>query len=310
MSETAINVAGLILSVVGTLALIPTLYVGVSYNLPARKYEKLRELYTETNDLFHEVSEGGLLPDTGVVRSIQRHLDKCRYKMDRLRADVYSATTFKRRCRALYDGLLWKIFDVHNEVHRVRALILSTSEKERERLEDLKAQEYLLGDSGVNSKYRADAKAELSYTFPTRPPPIHSNVAVSRILSVERNTPLEVVTVVDNRRHTDGPCLIGRESSSVSSAPLSLPSNEFPYCEAHFPSNLISEETSLSQPFGLDTPTVIDTATPAFAFATLSAPPNDRNIASGTSQALHLAQVHDHLLLAAQLIQQIQEKEL
>ncbi|KAI0077833.1 hypothetical protein K474DRAFT_1040316 [Panus rudis PR-1116 ss-1] len=207
MSEVGFDASGL---VVGLLSLMPLSYGIIHYNLPRRKFRKLSKEFNETRDFFHEVSEEGLLPDPAFVTKIRERLDNCYVEIEGYRAETRHIGT------------------KHEEVKDIRAQIISTSEKERQRLSELRRKQ---GDRSVFSARKSsdfDAfrdlhQEKLDCALPKRPSSIHNDLVLPRMVSVRRQPTLGADTMCEEKAPVDNLFLDREDDFAVAAYPEAIP---------------------------------------------------------------------------------------
>ncbi|KAI0049757.1 hypothetical protein FA95DRAFT_796373 [Auriscalpium vulgare] len=128
-----IEMFGLIAGVLSTIALFLTL---IRLYLPSVRMRELDAVMEETEALFHDAQEQGLLVDKKFVSQTDVHLASLRRSVFFMRTQVYSARTPWQQAMKMLTGLSYKIGVVHDEVKDVRAVISSTSADMRNKLEE------------------------------------------------------------------------------------------------------------------------------------------------------------------------------
>ncbi|KAI0077825.1 hypothetical protein K474DRAFT_1661244 [Panus rudis PR-1116 ss-1] len=199
-SGNDLDIVSLVIGVIGLITIVPLVYKLISSNFPSRRYEKLRKDYYETVDFFEQVTEEGLLPDQTFVAIIRMQLDDCHDNMEDIRSQTYLAATFVEQFRALCRGLSRRINHECSEVQKIRSKIVSTSEKERERLAELKRKR---GDRSIFCARKSSDfnefgdlhRGDFECALPKRPSSIHNDLVFPRVISVRRQSTLVEDTV-------------------------------------------------------------------------------------------------------------------
>ncbi|TFY59642.1 hypothetical protein EVG20_g7710 [Dentipellis fragilis] len=96
--------------------------------------EELDGLLTETETLFHDAQEEGLLTSSRFVEQTRESLANFHNNAITIRAQVHSATSLSAQCLEMLKGLSQKISTISKQVKTVRAKISTTSASEKERL--------------------------------------------------------------------------------------------------------------------------------------------------------------------------------
>ncbi|KAH8103563.1 hypothetical protein BXZ70DRAFT_926316 [Cristinia sonorae] len=128
------EVLGLILSIVGVLAIIPQVFSFVSSYLPEYKLNQLDATLKDAAALLEWAIQDGLIQDSSFVKVTQRSLHRFRERTESLRASVLSASGFYKQFHAAFiGGLSTKIDRTCREVKDVRARIVTTSDEARQK---------------------------------------------------------------------------------------------------------------------------------------------------------------------------------
>ncbi|KAI0077841.1 hypothetical protein K474DRAFT_1041162 [Panus rudis PR-1116 ss-1] len=315
MSDTSLNISGLVFSIIGLVSVFPLGYALISYHLPCRKFEKLKNEYNATLDFFDKVIEEGLLPDPHFVANIRRQLNNCREDMAELRAETYVASSFKEQCVAMYNGLSHKINDRRREVLDINAQVISTSEKERQRIEELKLKHgdrsiYGVTENAQLADFDELYRGKLDFALPSRPSSIHNDVAVPVLRSVRRHS-ADILDVAGARKVSLDALHLGMEEpNTVYLEPLSLHPTALSALKETGPisrgDTLYYESRATENPFAVDAATLTSPPAtppvPALGLSTIT-PPEDL-------RASQLALLQQHLLSATYLFQELHGKQL
>ncbi|KAA1476521.1 hypothetical protein DENSPDRAFT_516836 [Dentipellis sp. KUC8613] len=156
-SSNAIDIFGLITGILSTLAIMAHL---IRMFLPSVKMQELDELLTETDTLFYDAREQGLLTEQSFVRQTQEQLNVLRYRALCLRSNVHSATTGLQQCVAMAKGLSLRIVMMCKEVKIVRARISTTSVEEKMRLQESASRACDTPETPMHSSNSADNTAQ------------------------------------------------------------------------------------------------------------------------------------------------------
>ncbi|KAI0049759.1 hypothetical protein FA95DRAFT_1556451 [Auriscalpium vulgare] len=128
-----VEMFGLVAGVLSTIALIFTL---LRFYLPSARMRELDTLMEETESLFHDAQEQGLLIDPAFVSKTRSRIASLRHNVFFLRNQVYSARTVRQQTMEMLKGLSLKIGFTCEDVKVVRATISSTSAEQRKKLEE------------------------------------------------------------------------------------------------------------------------------------------------------------------------------
>ncbi|KAA1476519.1 hypothetical protein DENSPDRAFT_843511 [Dentipellis sp. KUC8613] len=129
--SSAIDIFGLVSGIISIIAL---LIHAVRSHLPAVKMEELDGLLMETESLFHDAQEQGLLKSSRFVEQTKESLENFQNSAMAIRAQVHSATSLSAQFLEMLKGLSKRISTVSKQVKTVRAKISTTSAREKERL--------------------------------------------------------------------------------------------------------------------------------------------------------------------------------
>ncbi|KAI0077827.1 hypothetical protein K474DRAFT_1661246 [Panus rudis PR-1116 ss-1] len=300
-------------------ALIPLGYRGLTRQFPARKFKELNKEFNETRDYFHTVLEEGLLPHAFVQRC-RTQLDDWHLDVERLRADACSAVTFREQCVALYNGLSRKIDWRRREVADLQATIVSTSEKQRQRLAEQRRK--LGGRSifGVRKSSELEMFRDLYYgkfdvSLPNQPSSIHNDIAISRVASVRRHSDLVADTVGKQPFSVDKFFLDGNQDpATMFSEPTPIPSSRPTISET--PASLPIQANALAL-HPATSSSIIDacaaakadkhvSSTPSSLSANTLTPSDPEEVAALVSQ---LGALQQQLNAVTYLAQQVQERQ-
>ncbi|KAI0077837.1 hypothetical protein K474DRAFT_1661256 [Panus rudis PR-1116 ss-1] len=287
---------------IGVLTVVPGLYALLSYNLPSRRFKVLRKDFNETSELFEKVTEEGLLPEPEYVREVRQSLDTCHALLESYREKVYRAASLVHQCQELYGGLSRMINATCDDVRKIRANIVSKSNKERKRLEELHRSHNLSNPFGPTDVHEFGAYSQIiDCTFPARPSPIHSDVAVPLLRSVRRHS-TEVSSLFSEQHSSTKELFLGQttDPNIVFAEPASFIPVPTPNMTKTSPAAPTTHVALNPQQVLEPDSTIIGVATTNHADRPISRQyfPS----ASDTSKLSQLAILHQNLLSAAQAI--------
>ncbi|THH04861.1 hypothetical protein EW146_g10060 [Bondarzewia mesenterica] len=130
---SGIEYFGLVSGIVSMLALTAG---AISWHLPSAKLQELDATLEETETLFRDAQEQGLLMDPAFVEITQRHLSALRDRTIIVRGNVHAATTFFKQCKEMFKGLSLTISFICKDVKILRSVISTSSAEARLRLRE------------------------------------------------------------------------------------------------------------------------------------------------------------------------------
>ncbi|KAI0077835.1 hypothetical protein K474DRAFT_1707016 [Panus rudis PR-1116 ss-1] len=179
-SSLVFDILGIILGLVGAIGLFPIVQSFIRCRLPTQKFKELDDTLTETYSLLHSVEEEGLLPNPAWAEEVKRRLAGYRRQTEEYRSTVYCATTCKGQLALWFQGVSRKISEKNTDVMEVRATIMSTSQKERERREVINEEE--------NLQFRR-ISSPVQIPHIASPPKTHVSLKAAAIFDTRRYTP-------------------------------------------------------------------------------------------------------------------------
>ncbi|GBE85428.1 hypothetical protein SCP_0706150 [Sparassis crispa] len=138
MAESGVDVFGFFSNVLSLLAFLGPLLGVIYFYLPSCRQKCLDELLCETEGMWRTAHEEGLFVDPTFetfLGTTERNLALFRSQASDLRTETYSATTVYHQLKGAVTGLSLRIVYLCEHVKKLRATILSTTTKERKKLE-------------------------------------------------------------------------------------------------------------------------------------------------------------------------------
>ncbi|THH13161.1 hypothetical protein EW146_g7038 [Bondarzewia mesenterica] len=171
-------------------------------NLPSRKMKELDAAFGETEYLFRDAQEQGLLRNAAFVECIENRLSSLRDSTVIVRSKVHSATTTLKQCIEMVKGLSTKISFLCRDVKNLRADISTSMAEEKLRLQQGNIPPSMsitnTGDLGDVVCDVAEDDATVCSTEATEDEPIGS-CSLHKIDSPGRKTDTVIVCVAPNR---------------------------------------------------------------------------------------------------------------
>ncbi|CCM03475.1 uncharacterized protein FIBRA_05608 [Fibroporia radiculosa] len=133
-SGAAYNIWGAVTGAAGLAATLPMVFTAIHNQLPSAKMKVLDEILSETRSLLTSVAEEGLFSDVTFVASIEHRLSNLQCRAERYREETYCATTLTKQFKEMLTGLSRRISFLCKEVKKIRAVVVTTTARERERL--------------------------------------------------------------------------------------------------------------------------------------------------------------------------------
>ncbi|EPQ58921.1 hypothetical protein GLOTRDRAFT_135928 [Gloeophyllum trabeum ATCC 11539] len=121
--------------VTGAVSFVVLMITGSRTLLPSVKIKQLDEILDDTEKTLRSVVEDGFINDQRVVRMMYQSLTSIQKRSRHLRARTKCATSLWKEWHEFFQGLSRTIVGCIEEAKDLRALVISTSEEERRRLE-------------------------------------------------------------------------------------------------------------------------------------------------------------------------------
>ncbi|TFY54582.1 hypothetical protein EVG20_g9648 [Dentipellis fragilis] len=156
--SSGMDIFGLVSGIISIMAL---LVHAIRIHLPSAKMEELDGLLIETENLFHDAQEQGLLKDSEFVQQTKQSLANFQNNALSIRSQVHSATSLFAQFLEMFKGLSMKISTILKQVKTVRAKISTTSAREKERLQEMDSRALLnvettAGNEGAHADVDSD----------------------------------------------------------------------------------------------------------------------------------------------------------
>ncbi|KAF8555596.1 hypothetical protein OG21DRAFT_843622 [Imleria badia] len=128
------SIFGFIVAAISLLAFIVNI---CRSHLPSNKIKVLESLLDETETDFKKAVEDGLLTELPFVRRTERRLAILRSRTNDLRSRAYNATNLQRNYAEFYRGTSTAIGTACQTLKKLRAQVITSSEKGRRRLREM-----------------------------------------------------------------------------------------------------------------------------------------------------------------------------
>ncbi|KAI0365093.1 hypothetical protein BV20DRAFT_783681 [Pilatotrama ljubarskyi] len=134
MSQVGYNIWGVVAGAIGTFTILPTIALWILGSRPTSKLKVLEALLDETEKMFQQSIEEGLIHDEDELARLHAWLWMIKVRVDDMRLHVYQIHTWKDELAGWWNGLSGKIDIIYQSTSKLRTKITKTSVRERRAL--------------------------------------------------------------------------------------------------------------------------------------------------------------------------------